>query len=125
MIKKPPGEDIAHSIRELARLDGFLVSDRGTIAWTPQGLASMRQRFASAGIDIRKLRTIEEYLRARITIEPGFGPFLSRMARGKGAMTDERKLLMAIVDRDSARAAQLRLKLSNRRRRGDRETPED
>lgn len=115
MKKRIDDHELQTRIQEVARIDGFLISNRGTIAWTPDGLSKMRRRFSLAGIDIRKLRTLREYLHARQAIEPGFQSYLAGLARGRGQLTDERRLLMAIVDGDASRANQLRLKLQNRK----------
>lgn len=115
MTKRSHDDELNIRIREMARIDGFLVSANRTIAWTPDGLSKMRRRFSLAGIDIRKLRTLDEYVHARQAIEPNFRVYLAGLARGQGELTDERKLLMAIADGDALRVAQLRLKLDNRK----------
>ena len=112
-------EDWTPRIREavdvLAREDGFLVSSSGGIRWTSRGLQSMRACFAAAGIDIRDLRTLEQYLRARNDLAPLFNEELAKIARGRGPISDERELLMAAIDDADVRVRQLELKLKNRK----------
>jgi hypothetical protein len=105
------------AVEVLAQKDGFLVSSSGGIRWTSQGLKKMRARFAAAGIDIRSLRTLEQYLQARMAIDPLLDHELVRLARGRGPITDERKLLMAVVDGSEVQARQLEFKLKNRKPR--------
>lgn len=95
--------------------DGFLLSATGTIKWTPQGLEKMRSRFAAAGIDIHQLRDLEQYIRARLAIAPLFDEALVKLARGQGPITDERSLLMAVVEGDEARVRQSELRLENKK----------
>ena len=114
-------EDWTPRIREgvdaLAREDGFLVSSGGGIRWTSRGLKTMRARFAAAGIDIRDLRILEQYVRARRIIAPLLNQELAKIARRQGPITDERELLIAAVDESEARVRQLELKLKNRKSR--------
>ena len=109
---------IRDAVSVLAREDGFLVSSSGAIKWTSRGLKKMRPRFAAAGIDIRDLQTLDQYVRARSAIEPHFDRELAKIARGRGRITDERGLLMAVVNDSKSQVRQLELKLKNSKRRG-------
>jgi hypothetical protein len=106
---------VRNAVSVLAREDGFLVSSSGNIKWTQPGLDKMRPRFAAAGIDIHQLRDLEQYVRARMAIAPLFAEALVKVARGQGPITNERSLLMAIVEGDDVRARQSELRLENRK----------
>jgi hypothetical protein len=77
----------------------------------------MRARFAAAGIDIRDLQTLDQYVRARRVIEPLLDHELAKIARGRGRITDERGLLMAVVNDSKMHVRQLEFKLKNRKPR--------
>ena len=106
---------VRNAVSVLAREDGFLLSSSGNIKWTQPGLDKMRSRFAAAGIDIHQLRDLEQYVRARMAIAPLFDEALVKVARGQGPITDERALLVAIIDADDARVRQSELRLENRK----------
>lgn len=109
-------QEVRDAVAVLACEDGFLLSATGTIKWTPPGLEKMRSRFAAASIDIHQLRDLEQYIRARLAIAPLFDEALVKVARGQGPLTDERSLLMAVVDGDEARVRQTELRLENQER---------
>jgi hypothetical protein len=85
--------------------DGLLADADGRVRFTAARREDLRLLFALAGIDIRTIRTMDAYLRAREASRPYFGQWLSTIAR-RGPRTAERQLLIAIVEGDVADAAE-------------------
>ena len=113
--------ELMKRLQRMAEIDGFLISENGTIRWLPQGLKTMRTRFARAGIDIQTLTNVHNYIDARIEIEPFLEEELVRIARGRGGISDQRKLLEALVEGRETDARTLNLKLSNQSARSERD----
>jgi hypothetical protein len=101
------------SIQSLAKADGFIVSASGAIRWTAPGLVCMRERFARIGVDIRTLKSIGEYAKARVRLSDEILGEISRMAR-KGKQSTERDLLVAMVEGNHEQSEQLTLNLRQR-----------
>ena len=79
--------------------DACRVDDDGRIVFSERGLKELRPYFARAGIDIRSVRTYQDYLEARGRASPFFLDFLrDRIAKGKPSL--ERRALLAIIDGD-------------------------
>jgi hypothetical protein len=77
----------------------YTVDDDGRIHFTEDGYQELRHYFGRVGIDIRTIRTWDDYLDARRRAAPFFMEYLSSIAR-RGPMTAERQLLVSAVEDD-------------------------
>ena len=79
----------------------FSVNSEGQLTFTEQGIAEYRSYFGKAGIDIRTIRTLDDFERARQAALPFFEARL--LAKVKtGEKTLERRLLIAIAEGNQA-----------------------
>jgi hypothetical protein len=104
MIKKHQGRPVATEIPEN---NPFFSIDRvGQLTFTEQGIAEYRGYFGKAGIDIRTIRTLDDFQRARQAASPFFEDRL--LAKVKtGEKTLERRLLIAIAEGNQAEIKRL------------------
>jgi hypothetical protein len=77
----------------------YSVDDDGRISFTEQGYKELRHYFGRVGIDIRTIKTWDDYLDARRRAAPFFMDYLSSIAR-KGPMNAERRLLISALEDD-------------------------
>jgi hypothetical protein len=93
----------------------YTVDDDGRIHFTEAGREELRHYFGRVGIDIRTIRTWEDYLKARKQASPFFMEYLSSIAR-RGPMTAERRLLISAVEDDEETFQESLRKFDARRR---------
>jgi hypothetical protein len=110
-------------IELLAKHDGVLVGRDGTFRLTSSRRTELTHWFALAGIDLAKLRTIDEYIAARERAAPYFDDWMRQVAR-RGAASLERDLLIACIEGDDARIARLKLRMANSTPRDERADPD-
>jgi hypothetical protein len=101
-----------------AEVDGLLLGPKGELRFSTKRRAALTTYFGMAGIDIRSIRTKEQYLAARKAAAPFFQPWLERLAQS-GPMTLERRMLLAAVRGDVAETERLRAELGAAREQGD------
>lgn len=75
----------------------FSVDSEGELTFTEQGIAEYRSYFGKAGIDIRSIKTIEDFRLARRNASPFFDNHLTEKIK-KGEQSLERRLLIAIAE---------------------------
>ena len=75
----------------------FSVDSKGLLAFTEQGIAEYRSYFGKAGIDIRTIKSVEGFRKARQAASPFFDDHLAAKVK-KGEKTLERRLLIAIAE---------------------------
>ena len=79
--------------------EDFTVDNDGQLTFTEKGIAEYRSYFGKAGIDIRNIKSMEDYYKARRAASPFFEDRL--MARlNKGEQTLEMRILKAIAQGD-------------------------
>lgn len=84
----------------------FSVDSEGQLTFTEQGIAEYRSYFGKAGINIRTIRTLEDFQRARQAASAFFEDRL--LAKVKtGEKTLERRLLIAIAEGNQAEIKRL------------------
>lgn len=83
--------------RTMIEADGLVVSEDGRVRFSSSRREDLRILFGLAGIDIATIRTMEQYVRARDASRPFFGQWLSHVSR-RGRMTEQRRLLIGIVE---------------------------
>ena len=75
----------------------FSVNNEGQLTFTEQGIAEYRSYFGKAGVDIRNIKSLEDFRRARRVASPFFEDHLAAKVK-KGEKTLERRLLIAIAE---------------------------
>ncbi len=75
----------------------FSLNSEGQLTFTEQGIAEYRSYFGKAGIDIRDIKSLEDFRRARRAASPFFEDRLVAKV-SKGEKTLERRLLIAIAE---------------------------
>jgi hypothetical protein len=93
--------------------DGVLLGEEG-VRFTGRRRAALTSLFGLAGIDIRQVRTREQYVDARRAAAPFFQQWMEHVA-ASGEMTTERKLLLAVVQGDDGEVARLQSRLERER----------
>jgi hypothetical protein len=78
--------------------DYFSVNGEGHLTFTPLGLTEHRSYFGQAGIDIRKVKTLADYYRARRAASPFFNDRLSKRLMQLENSLDKRALLALAND---------------------------
>ncbi len=86
--------------------DYFTVDGEGNLTFTELGISEYRSYFGKAGIDIRNIKTLEDYYRARNAASPFFEEFLTSRIR-KSPKTLENRLLIAIAEGNDEEAKRL------------------
>jgi hypothetical protein len=84
----------------------FSVDSEGRLTFTEQGIAEYRNYFGTAGIDIRTIKTLEDFQRARQAASPFFEDRLVAKVK-TGDKTLERRLLIAIAESNQAEIKRL------------------
>jgi len=79
----------------------FSVDSEGRLTFTEQGIAEYRSYFGKVGIDIRMIKTLEDFQRARQAASPFFEDRLVAKVK-TGDKTLERRLLIAIAEGNQA-----------------------
>jgi len=75
----------------------FSVDRKGQLTFTEQGIKEYRSYFGKAGIDIRNIKALEDFLRARCIAAPFFEErLINRVKRRR--LTLERRLLIAVAE---------------------------
>ena len=97
--------------------DYYTVDDAGNIFFTPEGLEELAPYFHYAGIDIKTIKTKQQYLDARTQARPYFWDWMIKTT-GDVPDTLEGRALMAIVKRDFQAFDTLRDKIDQRNRLG-------
>ena len=80
----------------LTNNDYFSVNSEGELTFTEQGIAEYRSYFGKAGVDIRNIKSLEDFRRARRAASPFFEDHLAAKVK-KGEKTLERRLSAAGV----------------------------
>lgn len=75
----------------------FSVNSEGQLNFTEQGIAEYRSYFGKAGVDIRNIKSLEDFQRARRAASDFFDNRLVEKVK-KGEKTLERRLLIAIAE---------------------------
>ncbi|NOS74911.1 MAG: hypothetical protein HOP36_10335 [Methyloglobulus sp.] len=75
----------------------FSVNSEGQLTFTEQGIAEYRSYFGKAGVDIRNIKSLEDFRRARRAASDFFDNRLVEKVK-KGEKTLERWLLIAIAE---------------------------
>jgi hypothetical protein len=75
----------------------FSVNSEGELTFTEQGIAEYRSYFGKAGVDIRDIKSLDDFRRARRAASPFFEDRLVAKVK-KGEKTLERRLLIAIAE---------------------------
>jgi hypothetical protein len=85
--------------------DGYFSFDSdGNISFTELGITEHRSYFGKAGIDIRTVKTLDDYYLARRTASPFFNEHLvKRLAKLENSF--EKRLLLAIAEDDDKEPA--------------------
>lgn len=86
--------------------DYFSVDDEGNLTFTELGISEYRSYFGKAGIDIRNVKTLQDYYKARNAASPYFEEFLTSRLK-KGPRTLESRLLIAIAEGNDEEAKRL------------------
>ncbi len=84
----------------------FTVGENNELKFTEQGITEYRSYFGKAGIDIRTVKTLEDFRRARRVAAPYFEERLIAKVK-KGEKTLERRLLIAIAEGNNEEHAYL------------------
>ena len=96
MVKKTWGE-FMNEADVLTNNNYFSVDSKGELTFTEQGIAEYRSYFGKAGVDIRNIKSLEDFRRARRAASPFFEDRLVAKVK-KGEKTLERRLLIAIAE---------------------------
>ena len=75
----------------------FYVNSEGQLTFTEQGIAEYRSYFGKAGIDIRNIKSLDDFRRARQAASPFFEDRLVAKIKN-GEKTLERRILIAIAE---------------------------
>lgn len=105
----------------------FVIDGEGRPRFKSVCLASRREPFARAGVDIRRIRTWRDYLYARRVAEPHFFAVLRESLLAEkltGRERLERDLVLAISDEDDVAAENLERRLDWLRATGEGLGPE-
>lgn len=94
----------------------FSVDSEGQLTFTEQGIAEYRSYFGKAGIDIRTIKTLEDFQRARQAASPFFEDRLVAKVK-TGDKTLERRVLIAIAEGNQAEIKHLE-RLLNAKEKG-------
>ena len=89
-----------------ANNDYFSVNSEGELTFTEQGIAEYRSYFGKAGVDIRNIKSLEDFRRARRAASPFFEDHLAAKVKN-GEKTLERRLLIAIAEGNEAEIERL------------------
>jgi hypothetical protein len=84
----------------------FSVDREGQLTFTEQGIAEYRSYFGKAGVDIRTIKTLEDFQRARQVASPFFDDRLIAKVK-TGDKTLERRLLIASAEGNLAEIQRL------------------
>lgn len=84
----------------------FSVNSEGQLTFTEQGIAEYRSYFGKAGVDIRNIKSLEDFRRARRTASHLFDNHLVAKIK-KGEQTLERRLLIAVAEGNEAEIKRL------------------
>lgn len=84
----------------------FSIDNEGRLTLTALGISEYRSHFGKAGIDIREIKTLDGYYRARNAASPYFEEFLVSKFKDK-EKTLERRLLIAVAEGDDDEAMRL------------------
>jgi hypothetical protein len=75
----------------------FSVDSKGQLTFTVQGIKEYRSYFGKAGIDIRNIKALDDFRRARCIAAPFFKErLINRVKRRR--LTLERRLLIAVAE---------------------------
>lgn len=91
---------------DLANNAYFSVDGKGQLTFTEQGIAEYRSYFGKAGVDIRNIKSLEDFGRARRAASPFFEDRLVAKVK-KGEKTLERRLLIAVAEGNEAEIKRL------------------
>ena len=94
----------------------FSIDSEGLLTFTEQGIAEYRSYFGKAGIDIRTIKTLEDFQRARQAASPFFEDRLVAKVK-TGDKTLERRVLIAIAEGNQAEINRLE-RLLNAKEKG-------
>jgi hypothetical protein len=86
--------------------EDFTVDEHDNLTFTEQGKTEFRSHFGKAGIDIRSIKTLDDFYRARQAAAPFFQDRLTAVAK-EGEKTLERRLLIAVAAGDDTEADRL------------------
>ena len=75
----------------------FSVNSKGQLTFTVDGIEEYRSYFGKAGIDIRNIKSVDDFRRARRTASPFFEERLIHRIK-KRRLTLERRLLIAVAE---------------------------
>ena len=93
----------------------FSVDSEGLLTFTEQGIAEYRSYFGKAGIDIRTIKSLEDFQRARQAASPFFEDRLVAKVK-TGDKTLERRVLIAIAEGNQAEIQRLERLLDARKK---------
>ena len=79
----------------------FSLTSKGLLTFTEQGIAEYRSYFGKAGVDVRTIKSLEDFGRARRAASPFFEDRLVAKVK-KGDKTLERRLLIAVAEGNDA-----------------------
>ena len=96
MVKKTWG-DLMNEADAITNNAYFSVNSEGELTFTEEGIAEYRSYFGKAGIDIRNIKSLEDFRRARRAASDFFDNRLMEKVK-KGEKTLERRLLIAIAE---------------------------
>ena len=94
----------------------FSIDSEGQLTFTEQGIAEYRSYFGKAGIDIRTIKSLEDFQRARQAASPFFEDRLVAKVK-TGDKTLERRVLIAIAEGNQAEIKRLE-RLLNAKEKG-------
>ena len=96
--------------------DYFTVNEEGQLTFTALGLTEYRHYFGQAGIDIRTVKTLDDYYRARSAASPYFNARLTqRLTHLENSL--EKRILLAVAN-DDDKAYQRLSRLLDARNKG-------
>ena len=90
----------------LTNNDYFSVDRKGLLTFSERGIAEYRSYFGKAGVDIRTIKSLKDFRRARRAASPFFEDRLVAKVK-KGEQTLERRLLIAIAEGNEAEIKRL------------------
>jgi hypothetical protein len=96
MVKKTWG-DLMNEADAITNNAYFSVNSEGELTFTEEGIAEYRSYFGKAGIDIRNIKSLNDFRRARRAASHLFDNHLVAKIK-KGKQTLERRLLIAIAE---------------------------
>lgn len=101
MDKKRTRGELMNQVDVLKNNDYFSIDSEGKLTFTEQGIAEYRRYFGKAGVDIRNIKSLDDYRRARRVAAPFFEDHLVAKVKN-GEKTLERRLLIAIAEGNDA-----------------------